>query len=114
MFIEVSISKHHKSVILIRVNTPLTSKSLPNRQFPDQLINFCLQSSTMCMEKSLVHGKTDKPRKIALKRKIHTENWILIKRNFKVENGKITALPFMVQNKNRGQFCSNILKNNVI
>ena len=38
---------------------------------PDQLIDFRLQSSTVCMEKSPRHGKTDKTQKIALKRKIH-------------------------------------------
>ena len=39
-------------------------------------------------KKSPRHDKTDKTQKITLKRKIHTENGILIKRNFKSRKRK--------------------------
>ena len=63
------------NIIKVFLNTPLTSTSLAKHfrhcQFLDQLIHFCSQSSTTCMEKSRKYGKTDKTQKITLRHKIH-------------------------------------------
>ena len=74
MSVEVSISKHKvflntSEYPFLPPNICQNASDIANSLY--QLIDFRLQSSTKCMEKSPKHGKTYKTWKIALKRKIH-------------------------------------------
>ncbi len=44
----------------------ISPQALATLPIPEQLIHFCLQSSTTCMEKSTKHGNMDKTQKITL------------------------------------------------
>ena len=83
--------KHYKSVFKYQWIPPwspdLCPKASNTANSPDQLIDFRLQSSARCMEKSPRHGKMVKTWKITLKRKF-TENEILIQQNFKSRKQK--------------------------